>query len=285
MHVIWPKSGKYIVAVSGGVDSVALLDMLAHKGEYDLIVAHADHGVREDSADDAAFVRELASHYEFNIVITKLNLPQDASEQEMRKARYDFLFTVMQDHKAEGIITAHHFDDVLETSIMNVRRGTDRYGAAGGMNREGIVRPLLNLTKQQLIAYARNHNLAWREDSTNSNTAYTRNDIRHTVVPSIDRDRYEAHLRELQTLNDQIDVLIKARTANNGNVVHISKLDLQSMSLREVEVLIAYGLRQAKSDIELSSRRVAQMSRQIMLGTDKISFSIAGAEGIIIDIQ
>lgn len=285
MDVIWPKPGKYVVAVSGGVDSVALLDMLAQKGEYELIVAHADHGIRDDSAADAVFVAKLALNYGYNIVITKLHLPKDSSEANMRHARYDFLFKVMQDHGATGIITAHHLDDVLETSIMNVRRGTDRYGAAGGMNREGIIRPLSDVTKQKILEYAQQHNLEWHEDSTNSDTTYTRNDIRQNVLPEIDRETYEEHLHRVGELNDQIDVLLNGRTSITGGIIQVSRTCRNDMGLRELEVLIAYALRQAKPGIELSSRRVAQVAREIMLGTDKISFSTGDADGIIIDIQ
>ena len=285
MDVIWPKPGKYVVAVSGGIDSVVLLDILAKKGEYELVVAHADHGVRGDSAADAAFVEELAASYKLNKVITKLNFSKKPSENVMRQARYDFLFKVMQEYNATGVVVAHHKDDVLETSILNVHRGTDRYGAAGGMNRKGIIRPLMHMTKKQIIEYAKTHDLSWREDSTNIDTTYTRNNIRHNVVPTINRAEYENHLSEVQNLNSQIDVLLKGRMSINANGIHISKTFIKSASLREVEVALAYALRHIQPDLELNQRRIAQVTREIMLGTDKISFSTGAAAGIIIDIQ
>ncbi len=285
MDVIWPKSGKYIVAVSGGVDSVVLLDMLAARGEYELIVAHVDHGIRSDSAQDRELVQQLAQNNKFNIVITKLNFAHNASENELRQARYNFLFKVMHDHDAEGIITAHHLDDVLETSVMNVQRGTDRYGAAGGMSREGIIRPLINLSKQQIIDYATERNLQWREDSTNSDIKYTRNDIRHNFIPKINRAEYLEHVHALHDLNTKIDLLLKGRTSTEPGAIHLTKDCRATMSLRELEVLIAYALRQAHPNLELNQRRISQAAREIMLGIDKISFSTGGSDGIIIDIQ
>lgn len=285
MDVIWPKPGKYVVAVSGGVDSVALFDMLTKKGEYELVVAHVDHGVRQDADQDRELVQQLAQDNKFNFVITMLNFTSETSENEMRRARYDFLFGVMRDHGVDGIITGHHLDDVLETSIMNVRRGADRYGAAGGMNREGIIRPLINVSKQEIISYAKTHDLQWREDSTNSDTKYTRNDIRHNVIPEIDRAKYLEHLRALHDLNAQIDLLLKGRTSIESGAVHLSEDCRTTMSLRELETLIAYVLRQARPDLELNQRRIAQAAREIMLGADKISFSTGDSDGIIIEIQ
>jgi tRNA(Ile)-lysidine synthase len=285
MNVIWPKPGKYVVAVSGGVDSVALLNMLASHGEYELVVAHVDHGIRSDSSEDTALVQQLAQDKKFNIVITKLNFTNESSENELRQARYDFLFEVMRDHNAEAIITAHHLDDVIETSIMNVRRGTDRYGAAGGMTRQGIIRPLINLTKQQLIDYANEYNLQWCEDNTNSDTKYTRNNIRHNVVPKINRVEYLKHVHALQDLNTKIDLLLKGRTSIEPKIVHLAEDCRTSLSLRELEVLIAYGLRKSYPNIDLNQRRISQAAREIMLGADKISFSMGGTDGIIVEIQ
>jgi len=285
MDVIWPKPGKYVVAVSGGLDSVVLLDILAQKKEYELVVAHVDHGVRDDSVQDAELVKGLATKYGYNIVITRLDISEDTSENNLRQGRYEFLFDQMKKFGAAAIVTAHHLDDVLETSIMNIRRGTDRYGAAGGMGREGIIRPLLNVTKQRLLDHAQQKNLQWREDSTNNDTTYTRNDIRHNVVPVIDRYHYVQHLRRLGEINHQIDLLLNGRTSIKEGHIQISKANLHKMGFREVEVLVAYALRQARPDIELSQPRIAQAARQIMLGADKISFSIGATDGIIIDIQ
>lgn len=259
------------MAVSGGVDSVALLDMLATKPEYELVVAHVDHGIRPDSPEDAELVRSISEKYALNIVITKLNLPKKASENQLRQARYDFLYEQMWAHKAAGIITAHHADDLLETSIMNVQRGTDRYGAAGGMTRHNIIRPLINVRKSELVDYARANKLTWHEDSTNTDTKYTRNKIRHQLIPATDLGAYKKHLTSLMELNKKIDSELAGLVFVLGDKIIIK--GSASMALREVEVLLAYALRRAQSDIELNSRRIAQLAREIMLGSDKIRYN------------
>lgn len=284
MKIDWPESGTYIVAVSGGVDSVCLLDMLVAHGGYDLVVAHVDHGIREDSGEDAKLVKDLTGQYRIPGLSKRLNVKKASSEEQLRTARYNFLFEAMKQVGANAILTAHHADDLLETSIMNVRRGTDRYGAAGGMTREGIIRPLISVTKEELLDYAKDHKLEWHEDNTNLDVKYTRNKIRHEVIPSIDKNQYQKHLQELGELNAKIDSELKSLVLVLNEGITIPRAHLNGLSLREVEVLLAYALRQACPNIELNQRRVAEVARQIMLGTHKISFSISATDCIIIDI-
>lgn len=285
MKINWPEQGKYIVAVSGGVDSMCLLDILAKHDGYELIVAHVDHGTRSDSSQDAELVRELAEKNKFNFVITLLSPDKNASEEGLRQARYDFLFAQMREQNAKAILTAHHADDVLETSIMNVRRGTDRYGAAGGMNREGIIRPLLNVRKSELLEYADANQLAWHEDSTNKSLAYTRNKIRHEVIPGIDVQPYRKYLEELPGLNKNIDAELKGLVSVKNKRVELRRADLNKLGVRELEVLLAYAIRQIEPTLELSQPRIARLARHSMLNATKSSFSYEGAAGIIIEIQ
>lgn len=285
MNINWPESGKYIIAVSGGVDSMCLLDLMANKHQYDLVVAHVDHGIREDSREDAQLVSALAKKFGFNIVITKLNFQKNTSENLLRQARYDFLFEEMKRQKAAAVITAHHADDLLETSIMNVRRGTDRYGAAGGMTREGIKRPLLKVYKKELLNYAKDHNLQWHEDSTNQDVKYTRNFVRHEVIPDINAAQYQKHLDELMKLNTKIDSELEGLVSLTDNTIVLKRATLNQLGLRELEVLIAYAIRQLDQTLELSQPQIARLAREVLLASHKNSFSYGGPAGIIVDIQ
>src|SRR6185436_20114617 len=122
------RPGKYVVAVSGGVDSMVLLDLLRQKPKLELVVAHFDHGIREDSAQDRKLVQRIAKAYGLPFVHAKGNLGPKAGEALAREARYAFLRQVQADHDAKAIITAHHQDDMLKTAIMNLLRGTGRRG-------------------------------------------------------------------------------------------------------------------------------------------------------------
>lgn len=166
---------RYVVAVSGGVDSVVLLDMAVKKGQ-DIVVAHFDHGIRADSADDAQFVRGLADAYGVPFETAREELGATASEELARKRRYAFLNAVAKKHDAK-IMTAHHADDIIETIAINIVRGTGWRGLAV-LNSPHIERPLLDKTKADILEYAQLHSLEWREDSTNQDTKYLRNDLR-----------------------------------------------------------------------------------------------------------
>lgn len=182
---------KYIVAVSGGVDSVVLLDALVRKdainervvlGEptaRELIVAHFDHGIRPDSHEDAAFVKQLADTYGLDYVGRREELGKGASEELARQRRYKFLFDLAKKHNAT-IVTAHHADDVVETIAINCQRGTGWRGVAV-LGRPGIWRPLLEVRKRDLLQYAKMQQLEWREDSTNEDLGYLRNRLRQRL--------------------------------------------------------------------------------------------------------
>jgi len=212
------QPGRYVIAVSGGVDSVVLLNMLSKLPEVELVVAHFDHGIREDSAEDKEFVEGLAEEYGLPFVGGAALLGAGANEATARMARYDFLYRVMSEHKAQAIVTAHHQDDVIETIIMNLARGTGRKGLSPMTTREGIVRPLLEISKAEIKEYAHKNNLLWREDSTNADTKYFRNYVRLQVVPKMT----EGQKKELLDLikasherNEEIDELIDLFISEN----------------------------------------------------------------------
>jgi tRNA(Ile)-lysidine synthase len=182
---------KFILAVSGGVDSVVLLHKLAVKKSPNItyIVAHFDHGIRKDSADDAAFVARLATSYGYKFELGTGGLGQNASEALAREKRYEFLRFMKEKHQAEKIITAHHEDDVLETMVLNLIRGTGPRGLMPMSKPSDILRPLLNTSKLDLLHYAEKHGIAWREDSTNEDESYLRNYIRKRLMSELEPHR------------------------------------------------------------------------------------------------
>lgn len=205
------EPGTYVVAVSGGVDSMALLDILARQPGLKLTVAHFDHGIRKDSHQDRRLVQKTAAAYNLPFVYDEGKLGEDASEDAARKARYEFLRRVKQATGARGIITAHHQDDLLETAIINLIRGTRRRGITAMQSQDGIIRPALHLPKTELLAYARHRGLKWHEDPTNFNTRYLRNFVRFRILPSFDKQQRNKLLMLIhgtRVINRQIDALL-----------------------------------------------------------------------------
>lgn len=200
--------GRYVVAVSGGVDSMALLHSLQSRPGLKLTVAHFDHGIRPDSKNDRFLVQTAARGMGLPFVYHEGRLGAGTSEDTARRARYEFLQAVRAASGASHILTAHHRDDVLETVILNLMRGTGRKGLSPMSGRSNVMRPLLHLTKDQLIQYAKLQGLKWQEDPTNADTRYLRNYIRHIVLPSLDENARQQLLdysTKTSLLNQQID--------------------------------------------------------------------------------
>ncbi len=205
------EPGKYVVAVSGGVDSVALLHSLQAKPGLELVVAHFDHGIRPDSSEDTLHVKYLAKKYGLPFFTAAGQLGQGASEATARDVRYTFLREVQHEHDARAIITAHHQDDVLETAIINLLRGTGRKGLSSLASRDGLERPLLRIPKAEILDYATQNNLTWWEDSTNDDEDYLRNYIRRQVVPRLNqasRAQFLEIIKNSAKSNQQIDTLL-----------------------------------------------------------------------------
>ena len=236
--------GKYIVAVSGGVDSVVLLELLLKNKNLDLVVAHFDHGIRKESASDKQFVETLAKKYQLPFESERAELGSKASEETARKARYIFLEKVRKKYKAEAIVTAHHQDDIIETIILNIARGTGRKGGSSLQDRNGIVRPLVKFRKQQLINYAKKNKLDWVEDASNSSNDYTRNKIRNYIIPKMNKSQIEQIIKlyeKHRPLNQEVDKILSKLTGSNSN--KIDRLTLIGLDYKISCETVAHWLR------------------------------------------
>lgn len=202
------EPGSYVVAVSGGVDSVALLDVLRNLPGVKLTVAHYDHGIRSDSHLDRELVQAMAKQYRLPFVFHEGRLGNGASEALARSKRYEFLEQVKRAVRADAIITAHHQDDVIETAVINLLRGTGRKGITALKSHRHLVRPLLAVPKDDIRAYARDQGLLWREDSTNQDETLLRNYVRRVILPKLGpagRQTLLNHINHLSVVNRAID--------------------------------------------------------------------------------
>src|SRR2546430_3172765 len=186
------RRGAAVVAVSGGPDSVALLDLLqavaAERG-LTLVVAHADHGMQADSRLVGQAVRELATRYRLPFELGELHLGPDATETIARRARYAWLREVQRRRAARYLVTAHHQDDQVETVLLRGLRGSAPAGLAGipALARGGVVRPLLAFTHAELVAHVAVQLLAVHADPANRDPRHLRSWIRLELLPLIQR--------------------------------------------------------------------------------------------------
>ena len=170
---------KLILAVSGGVDSMALLAMYK---QADIVVAHIDHGTRKSSAEDADFVRQKCQELGVKFYETKLELGEGVSEELARKKRYEFLKTI-QEKEGGTLCTAHHLDDVLESIAINLIRGTGWRGLTPFYGDE-LVRPFIisKMWKRDVLKFAGEHEVCFRQDPTNYEADYLRNRVREKMA-------------------------------------------------------------------------------------------------------
>jgi len=196
---------KIMVAVSGGLDSTVLLHALyrvTRLFEVSLEVAHVDHKTRGPaSSREGTWVRVLCERLHLPFHSLKLPEPiEKGSQAQFRDARRSLLLQLAQERKCHKIATAHHATDNVETLLMRMMSGTGSYGLASIRPRSGIyVRPLLWALREDLVDYARNHNLSWIEDPTNQEDYYLRNKIRHELLPKIEAVR-ESSVKNLSRL-------------------------------------------------------------------------------------
>lgn len=217
---------KYVLAISGGVDSVTLLDELTRLPKHylndssaEFVVAHVDHGIRVDSADDELFVRGLAEKYRLSYESTRLQLGANASEALARRGRYDWLRHIQQHYNAQAIVTAHHQDDVLETMMINLIRGTGWRGLCSLYDQPATRRPFIEMSKAEIVQLALQNNLTWREDSTNQSQKYLRNLLRMSVLGKIDgteRSKLIDLYHEQSKLRDAIDEELNGLVAKHA---------------------------------------------------------------------
>jgi tRNA(Ile)-lysidine synthase len=213
-----------VVAVSGGPDSTALvhaMTALAREMRWSLQVAHLDHGLRREAADDAAFVatmsQALGLEYRAESADARSRATREglSVEDAARRLRYEFLTRIAKDVGATAIATGHTLDDQAETVLLRLLRGSGLDGLAGippVRQSDGIrvVRPLLEVTRDEVLAYLNEIGAGWREDSTNQNREILRNRIRLVLLPALEgynRDVRRTLARVAALLRDEAEVL------------------------------------------------------------------------------
>src|SRR5271157_2440176 len=198
-----------LVGVSGGPDSLCLLDVLVRLG-YQVVVAHFNHGIREQASGDALFVKRQANKLGLRFVLGQMDVPDYAQkhkisiEEAARQARYHFLFEQAVHLEAQAVAVAHTADDQVETVLMHLLRGAGLAGLRGMSYRcfldewsssVPLVRPLLNFWRADILAYCASQGLHPLTDSTNFNVQYYRNRIRHELIPYL--ENYNPQVKEV----------------------------------------------------------------------------------------
>jgi tRNA(Ile)-lysidine synthase len=260
---------RVLVAVSGGVDSTVLfhvLRSLAGSLDLDLSIGHVNHGLRgEESEGDAAAVRVLAAKYDVPVKVARVDperLRQGRGSRERptlqeaaRRVRYDALRAIAEERRAERLATGHTLDDQAETVLLRILRGSGPDGLGGIPERSPdgfVVRPLLRIPRQQILAYATAQGLFWREDRSNTDPAFARARLRAEWLPGL-RDAFNPRL--LRAIGD----LAEAQRRDSEWIAKIVEREAERFLTVEDD-----GLRIARSGWqalpEALARRVARLA-------------------------
>ena len=239
------QPGTHVVAgISGGSDSVCMLRLLVeYRAEmpFDLTAVYVEHGIRgADSLEDGRFVRKLCRELDVPFVQEGIRVPEEAArtgagiEETARRMRYGILKRIAAQKQPSVIATAHHAGDNAETVLFHLIRGSGLRGLGGiAPNRDGIIRPLLCLEKQEILAWLEREGQGYREDATNQDASYSRNRLRLQVLPELEAVNPAAvrHIaetcgiiREAQTYLDQLcDTVTGQLTRTKGAAIYIDR--------------------------------------------------------------
>ena len=208
------QNDKIVIGCSTGPDSMALVDMLLkirNKYNLSLIIAHVNHNVRKESYEEAEFLKQycIDNNLVFEVMVIE-EYGDDNFHNEARNIRYNFFENLVHKYDANYLMTAHHGDDLMETVLMRIVRGSNLNGYSGfksvvDMDTYKIVRPLVHYTKEELHQYDIDNNVKYYVDSSNDKDKYTRNRYRKYVLPFLKQEEKDVHLKFLKfsdTLNE-----------------------------------------------------------------------------------
>ena len=252
-----------VIGVSAGPDSMCLLDLLQKKTTK-IVVCHINHNVRKESIEEEEYITKYCQ--DKNIILEKTtinNYQENNFENEARKKRYMFYEEILKKYNSKTLLLAHHGDDLIETILMKISRGSNLEGYAGikeisNVKNYQIIRPLLKYTKEDIINYNKSNNIKYYNDSSNQSTNYTRNRYRLNILPLLkkeDKNIHKKYLKYSKTLIEYDDYIKREvkRNINNvykDNIINIDILNkLDTFLIKNILYNIMNNIYQNKNNI------------------------------------
>ena len=284
-----PSGSNLILCVSGGSDSIALLHLchqLSRLFRWQLHILHFHHGLREESDEEARFVRNLSQglNLEFHLRTTRDFQSETSGLQEKaRNWRRTEALKLREEIRADSILTAHHAEDQLETWLLKWLRGAHLSGLQG-MSRSDppFIRPLLDFRKNMLSDFLKENGFEWREDASNQDSKYMRNRVRNELLPllrTLSREGIESRIRDLDSQSRLLQKELESQYQNwlekIGPVseLPISVIESESEFLQQ-EILVRFITR--KTGIALSYRQLKKIWTLVRNSTNQWSYHIEG---------
>ena len=233
-------TGPIVVGVSGGADSMALFHYLLNNYKDKIIVTNINHNVRKESKEEQIYIKDICNKN--NIIFETMtidNYTENNFENEAREKRYAFYEEILTKYNSKYLLLAHHADDLIETILMKIVRGSNINGYAGikeisKKKNYFIVRPLLNYTKEEILEYIKLNNIKYFEDYTNKDTKYTRNRFRINLLPLLKQEDKNVHKKFIKYSNTLLEYndYVNYEIETNLHKVYIdNKLDINKFNL------------------------------------------------------
>ena len=276
---------KYLLAVSGGIDSMVLFDLFL-KNNINFSVASCNFQLRgKDSDNDLKFVENICIKNSINFYSTVLDVDKLSTMRKIstqmaaRELRYDFFKKILEKYKYSYIVTAHHLDDNIETIIFNFIKSTGYKGLVGiPFNKNKILRPLINTSKEEIEDYAVSNNISWRLDKSNNSNKYSRNKIRNEVIPllkeinpSLGKSLTESLKRIKKLSHDikpRIDLFIKKFVDFKDDYINIKKDfidDIEKYEILLFDFFHDYGFNYSQIENIIKSLKAKNQKKFISL--------------------
>ncbi len=270
---------KLLLAVSGGKDSVVMAHLMSKLG-YSFGIAHINYQLRgKDANADETLVKNLADSLRVPFFLKKLTAGEMGSsgiQEKARVIRYRFFEEIASKHSYDYILTAHHKDDLVETVLFNLLRGTGAQGMRGIAAKKGIIRrPLLSVSSEEILAYANKNKITWREDSTNAESKYDRNFLRNDIFPLLEnrwpacKDSISHHAEVMKEMTAISDLWLE----KNATTVQLSTnegilLDLEKIKKSAAPLTL---LRHLLSEISIDNPVLSGILKKHQAGTQWFS--------------
>ena len=260
------SQGKIIVATSGGPDSMCLLNILTENG-YDIVCAHVNHNLREESKEEAKMVENYCKKNNIIFEYTEIKEYKGNIENYAREERYKFFEKLINKYNSKYLLTAHHGDDLVETILMRLSRGTDISGLKGftkitDRKKYKIYRPLIIVTKEDILKYLNNKKLKYAIDKTNEEDTYTRNRFRKYILKPLKKENKNIHKNFIK-LSNQVEEYEKhiknekkkiINNIYNENIINLRELNKED-ELMQTAIIYTILDKTYKGSINLIKER------------------------------
>jgi tRNA(Ile)-lysidine synthase len=260
-HNLFPRGSKIILACSGGPDSTALLDIfskLQKKYRLRLVIVHVNYGLRgKESQRDEAYIKKLSLKYNLELKVLKPVLQTQVAEDSLREVRYAFFEKIRKELDFDFIAIGHTMDDQVETFLMRVIRGSGLAGLSSiSYKNNCVIRPLLNISKAEILGYLKASRLAYRIDKTNLESKFFRNKVRNQLIPYLEKN-FNPRIKETifnatESIREDFDflgIISKKEFAKNNALSASHILSLHPSLQRQLLLSAIFKKRNGLKDI------------------------------------